>query len=114
MASLRMRASSVGRAIREVPESAIASQPPSQTCRQTAGQIRSDQVISGRIRSDQVRTWVRRVSECSESEEFVNLSGRHARGSRKWIPGSDPMDLYPGCVSIIDPSFPFPEDPLRS
>ena len=28
---------------------------------------------------------------------------RHARGSRKWIPGSDPVDLDPGSAWIIDP-----------
>ena len=27
---------------------------------------------------------------------------RHVRGSRKWIPGSDPKDLDPGSVRIID------------
>ena len=32
------------------------------------------------------------------------LEGRHARGSRKRIPGSDPKDLDPGSVRIIDPT----------
>ena len=30
--------------------------------------------------------------------------GRHVHGSRKWIPGSDPKDLDPGSVRIIDPT----------
>ena len=30
--------------------------------------------------------------------------GRHVRGSRNWIPRSDPKDLHPGSVRIIDPT----------
>ena len=32
---------------------------------------------------------------------------RHVRGSRKRIPGSDPKDLDPGSVRIIDPTLTF-------
>ena len=32
------------------------------------------------------------------------VRARHVRGSRKWILGSDPKDLDPGSVRIIDPT----------
>ena len=35
---------------------------------------------------------------------FATVLGRHVRGSRKRIPGSDPKDLDPRSVRIIDPT----------
>ena len=39
---------------------------------------------------------------CSDKINWLRC--RHVRGSQKWIPGSDPKDLDPGSVRIIDPT----------
>ena len=45
----------------------------------------------------------------------IRVGVRHARGSRKWIPRSDPMDLDLGFYGIIDPQlFILSKDPLGS
>ena len=43
--------------------------------------------------------------DCAAAQMISSIvSNRHVRGSRKRIPGSDPKDLDPGSVRIIDPT----------
>ena len=56
------------------------------------------------------RAWLRLALMQKKLPDYVRLLlenqqvSRHVRGSRKWIPGSDPKDLDPGSVRIIDPT----------